>query len=105
MSANLYVGDAYTIVRLAYDLYRKGREAQEAPASFRELLKHLGILKEILWKLQVHLRLEESDKDPVIVQVLEDCGDALLSFNFLVQKYRQLGGWEQCARGTQPLML
>lgn len=91
MSANLYVGDAVTIVRLAYDLYEKGQEAYDAPASFRELLEDLRIIKEILWGIQARLRRDQSTEDELTARVLQRCNNALLSFKPIVQKYRRLG--------------
>ena len=90
------MGEAITLVRLAFELYEKGREARGAPDSFRELLEELKIIKGILWGIQARLRRDENKKDDLTAQVLQRCKAALLSFKPLVQKYRKLGELQCC---------
>ena len=94
MATNLYVGDAISLVKLAYDLYENGYlVARHAPDEFRDLLEDLDLLKEILWGIQARFQRDGSRQDHLTERLLSRCRQALVDFEPFLQKYQNLGNF------------
>ena len=85
------LGDSYVIVKLSYDLYRRGfLVVKHAPKEFEELLREVKVMRNTLGRIQAQLRdgkeLTEESKE-----VFDLSKDALFKFQHFVSRYQRIG--------------
>ncbi|KAB8346233.1 hypothetical protein FH972_023277 [Carpinus fangiana] len=84
------IGDTAVLVKVAYELYNKGRQIRDAPEDFHDLLSELFTIRNVLWRLHQESAAGAGDPLRTMEHCRVQCTEALQTFKPIVVKYQRL---------------